>query len=166
MPAHINAARQIKHVFTGNLNAQIDSNPLFPGKERHYLRAQIARITMSCSLIPKGLLEFNEEEAKEVFAEGFTVPSTEELKSTEVWAHRHPQILQVGRCTHQAPAHMNEEERDEYLTGVAEKDPVAERYMALNEDKPWRQLEPPTAWISRVAGDLQPYNPASGDGGP
>ena len=38
-PAHINAARQIKHIFTGNLNATLDTNPPFPGKERHFLRA-------------------------------------------------------------------------------------------------------------------------------
>ncbi len=38
-PAHIRAARSIKHVCTGNLNAPIDSNPPFPGKERHFLRA-------------------------------------------------------------------------------------------------------------------------------
>ena len=36
---HIVAARQIKHLMTGDLNASIDSNPLFPGKERHFLRA-------------------------------------------------------------------------------------------------------------------------------
>jgi hypothetical protein len=29
----------IKHVVTGNLNENIDSNPPFPGKERHFLRA-------------------------------------------------------------------------------------------------------------------------------
>jgi radial spoke head protein 4A len=38
-PAHLNAARLIKHLFTGNLSAAVDSNPFFPGKERHYLRA-------------------------------------------------------------------------------------------------------------------------------
>jgi hypothetical protein len=38
-PEHIKVARQIKHIMTGNLNASINSNPSFPGKERHYLRA-------------------------------------------------------------------------------------------------------------------------------
>lgn len=38
-PQHIVAARMIKHIFTGNLNLSIDSNPPFPGKERHFLRA-------------------------------------------------------------------------------------------------------------------------------
>ncbi len=60
-PEHIKVAKQIKHVFSGNLMADIDTNPPFPGKERHYLRAQIARITHATLLIPKGLLEFDEE---------------------------------------------------------------------------------------------------------
>ena len=48
---------------------------------------------MSCTLIPKGLLEFDEEENKEKYAEDFAIPPTEELTSTEAWAHRHPIIL-------------------------------------------------------------------------
>jgi hypothetical protein len=38
-PEHLIAARRIKHVFTGDLNATFDSNPSFPGLERHLLRA-------------------------------------------------------------------------------------------------------------------------------
>lgn len=60
-PAHVNGARLIKHILTGNLNASLDTNPPFPGKERHFLRAQIARITHATTIIPKGLLELDEE---------------------------------------------------------------------------------------------------------
>jgi hypothetical protein len=38
-PEHIQIARLLRHNFTGNLNASIDSCPPFPGKERHLLRA-------------------------------------------------------------------------------------------------------------------------------
>ena len=38
-PEHICQARSIKHVFTGDLNADVDGNPAFDGKERHFLRA-------------------------------------------------------------------------------------------------------------------------------
>ena len=86
-PNHIAAAKQIKYILTGNLNAQIDSNPPFPGKERHFLRAQISRITHATSIIPKGLLEVDEETNKEKYAEEFAVPGTEELKSLETWCH-------------------------------------------------------------------------------
>ena len=43
-PEHILIARLMVRTLTGNLNAQIDSCPPFPGKERHFLRAQLARI--------------------------------------------------------------------------------------------------------------------------
>ena len=38
-PEYIVMARMIKHVMSGDLNAHIESNPPFPGKERHFLRA-------------------------------------------------------------------------------------------------------------------------------
>ena len=38
-PEHIVVARQVKQIFTGDLNAAVDTNPKFPGKERHLLRA-------------------------------------------------------------------------------------------------------------------------------
>ena len=37
-PEQIMVARMVKHTFTGNLNATLDSFPPFPGKERHFLR--------------------------------------------------------------------------------------------------------------------------------
>jgi len=60
-PEHLMIAREIKHVLTGNLNAKIDSCPPYPGKERHLLREQLARITHSTEICPKGLYEFDEE---------------------------------------------------------------------------------------------------------
>jgi len=38
------AARQIKVLFTGDLERSIFTNPFFFGKEKHYLRAQLSRI--------------------------------------------------------------------------------------------------------------------------
>jgi radial spoke head protein 4A len=48
-------------MLTGKLNSELDTNPPFPGKERHYLRAQLARIQHTCEIIPKGLFEIDEE---------------------------------------------------------------------------------------------------------
>jgi radial spoke head protein 4A len=36
-PKHILMARKIKHIFTGNLEANIITNPFFFGKEKHYV---------------------------------------------------------------------------------------------------------------------------------
>ena len=150
-------AKMIKYIFTGHLNAEINSTPPFPGKERHLLRAQLARITHATCIIPKGLLEVDEETQKEKYAEEFAMPTTpEEVKSFEIWAHQHANILQTGRVTHLAAPTMNEEEKDEYLAKVGETDPVIDRYRTLNEDAPVTGLE--FAWLSKVVGDVQPYN--------
>lgn len=86
-PEYIAFARLIKHVMTGDLNATIDTNPPFPGKERHFLRAQLARIFAATQIAPKGLHEIEEETGQIKFAEDFTLPSTEELKSIEAWGN-------------------------------------------------------------------------------
>ena len=61
-PQHIKCARQIKHIFTGNLNAEVDTNPAFDGKERHLLRATLARIFHATAIVPKGLLTLDDGE--------------------------------------------------------------------------------------------------------
>ena len=53
LPDEIGISRQIKHIFTGDLNAPVISNPFFKGKEENLLRAQIARISHATTLIPK-----------------------------------------------------------------------------------------------------------------
>lgn len=70
-PEHILVARMIKHVFTGDLNADINSNPPFPGKERHLLRATLARISHATQIVPKGLYEIDEESNEMKFTEDF-----------------------------------------------------------------------------------------------
>jgi radial spoke head protein 4A len=92
-PEHIVFARMIKHVLVGDLNASIDSNPPFPGKERHFLRAQIARIFHATLIAPKGFYEIDEETQQMRFAEDFALPGTEELKSLEVWGNVNALIL-------------------------------------------------------------------------
>ena len=54
-PSDIAASRKIKVVFTGDLNRPIYTNPFFFGQEKHYLRAQIARIIHSTTLLPRSL---------------------------------------------------------------------------------------------------------------
>lgn len=43
------------------MNAKIFTNPFYFDLEKLYLRAQIARITSSTTLVPKGLFRFVEE---------------------------------------------------------------------------------------------------------
>jgi len=95
-PEWILAARKIKTMLTGNLNSSVCSNPAFPGQERHFLRAQLARIFCATTLHPKGMFNMepmNEDEgAPEIMkvVEDFPMPSTEDLKTTEVWGNSYP----------------------------------------------------------------------------
>eukprot|EP00672_Neobodo_designis_P018527 CAMPEP_0174839140 /NCGR_PEP_ID=MMETSP1114-20130205/7856_1 /TAXON_ID=312471 /ORGANISM="Neobodo designis, Strain CCAP 1951/1" /LENGTH=549 /DNA_ID=CAMNT_0016073261 /DNA_START=54 /DNA_END=1703 /DNA_ORIENTATION=+ len=67
LPQHIVAARDICKLFTGNLTAAVDTLPAFPGCEKHYLRAQIARISHACLVCPKNTFvqEAAEDEEEE-----------------------------------------------------------------------------------------------------
>jgi radial spoke head protein 4A len=91
------------------LNAEIDTCPPFPGKERHLLRATVARITHSTEICPKGLYEIDEETQEIKPAEEFALPGCDELKNLEAWGHRHPNILKAGRCSHAPPVGIPED---------------------------------------------------------
>ena len=52
---HIVNAKKIKKILTGNLENDIEAYPFFGEKEKYLIRAQIARITASTILAPKGV---------------------------------------------------------------------------------------------------------------
>lgn len=73
-PKEIQVARKIVKAFTGNLEEEILTYPDFPGTEKNYLRAQIARISAGTQISPLGFFTFGggdmgeeeeEEEAEE-----------------------------------------------------------------------------------------------------
>jgi len=148
-------------MLTGNLNATVESVPPFPGKERHLLRAQLARIQHTTELCPKGLFEMDEETNLPKYAEEFNIPGTQELQSLEAWAHLHPIILKAGRCTHPEPVGMDDEAKEEYMGKLAESDKTEERYRAINEDEAISGIN---AWKSSLSGDTQSFNKAGGEG--
>jgi len=65
-PQDIEAAKNTKVVFSGNLERSIITNPFFFGKEKHYLRAQIARISHSTTLVPKNYYRLVEDTPTEI----------------------------------------------------------------------------------------------------
>jgi len=65
-PVDIEASRQIKVHFSGDLDRKIITNPFYFKRERHFLRAQIARISHSTSLVPKNVYRLQEESTTEV----------------------------------------------------------------------------------------------------
>lgn len=52
--------------FSGDLEKKIITNPFFFKREKNFLRAQIARITFSTTLAPKGMFRTLEDNAKEI----------------------------------------------------------------------------------------------------
>ena len=83
----------MKYQFTGNLNASINSFPPFPGKERHLLRAQLARISHGTQICPKGHIEIDEETGAEKLAEEQPDMSTGAMADNANWGHRYGNIL-------------------------------------------------------------------------
>lgn len=157
-PEHIVASRMIKHVMTGDLNASIDSNPPFPGKERHFVRAQLARIFHATAMVPKDppLFEIDEESGEMKFAEEFTMPGTDDLKLIEKWGNLHPLILKCGRCTHIEPEGIeDEEERNAAIDKMkAEDEGIEENFRGIDAHKPMPgQAEEAKPWISKICGD-------------
>lgn len=77
------------------------------------------------------------------------------MKNLETWGHLHPIILKAGRVTHVAPAELEGEERDEFITKLSEKDATVDRFKSISEDSPIPDFK--SAWISKLAGDSQPF---------
>lgn len=63
-PEHVNVARVVLYQFTGDLNAPVNTLIPFKGKEKHFLKAQLARITHNCEIVPGGVFMVNDEDGK------------------------------------------------------------------------------------------------------
>ena len=97
-PKQIEASRNIKVLFTGDLKRKIFTNPYFFGEERHYLRAQIARISHSTQLTARVLWRTKEESKREIEEnapeEGeIVLPSTTVMGNPNSWGHLKEGIL-------------------------------------------------------------------------
>jgi len=98
--SQIVAARAIKKVLTGNLDTSVLTIPWFPGKERHLLRSQIARISATCSLAPRGWYEEDPDVGvKEAENPVDSFPGPAELESADGWVHRMPCLMKIGKCS-------------------------------------------------------------------
>ncbi|CAG5004318.1 unnamed protein product [Parnassius apollo] len=110
-PEQIRVARLSLRAMTGDLDAEVQTFPLFEGTERHYLRAQIARIAAATSISPQGFYTFGSGEEEEdidleeagdmnfnqnPFYQGHTI---KDLVDPELayWVHHGRHILKQGR---------------------------------------------------------------------
>jgi hypothetical protein len=101
--SHVVSSRSIRHILTGNLEAPVLSMPWFPGKERHFLRAQIARISATCTLATAGWYEPDEDagagKIKEAEGALESFPGPDVLATEAGWVHRMPCLNKIGRCS-------------------------------------------------------------------
>ena len=171
LPSDIQAARCTKVHFSGDLERRIITNPFFEKQEKHYLRAQIARITHSTKLIPAGLKRLGEEDPEVIEdntpEEGdIVLPTAEKMSSKGNWVHLSKSLLQkAGRTNHLQPEEGDEEEDPEVaLKRVKDADPAEPRLKPITSDKTVQGGFP--AWTLRVHGDRTNYksaNPAFAD---
>ena len=50
-------SRQIKYLFSGDLERKIVNTPVFEGLEKHLLKAQLTNIDHSCEICLKGVFK-------------------------------------------------------------------------------------------------------------
>jgi radial spoke head protein 4/6 len=178
-PQHIAAARQLKVLFTGDLERDIIANPFFFGKEKHYLRAQIARISCSTALAPAGAKKLDEENERNIVdnepEEGeLVLPNTSQMASLSAWVHEQPSILNCNRTVHVDPPEEGPE-------GVEEYDPEEEKKKIEAADPFEPRLKPITgdrgvamacksvkqvSWVVRLMGDQNEFADEKKPGGP
>jgi len=121
-PTQITASKVVRKLFTGDLNAPVRAYPPFPGAEKEYLRAQIARIVASTTLCPKGKYGLDEEDPKKVVpTEEYKPLPADAMLDPSNWLTYGMGILGIGRTTH--PPVEEEEEEDD---GPKKEKPVLE----------------------------------------
>ena len=143
-PSHIAAARKIKVIFSGDLERDIICNPFFFGKEKHLLRAQIARITHSTALIPAGSYKLDEENEREIAefvpeedSKVEPLPSTTQAANLNSWVHFNASILNNCRTMHLDPPEDNGEEGydpEEAKKAIEAADPFEPRLKSICSD--------------------------------
>ena len=145
-PEQLRTARRIKHVFKGDLNAKIVSNPSFPGTEAHLLKCQIVRISSACVAVPRGQFVVDPDNERKVSAyepvqpdeEGYVKPlEFADLTSLSNWVHHPESLLKNGRVEHFVPETVEQggEEEERYRSEQKLKDPFEPRLKPLSEDR-------------------------------
>ncbi|EGR33830.1 radial spoke head protein, putative [Ichthyophthirius multifiliis] len=159
-------AKQIKYICKGDLNANVQTYPHFNGKEKHFLKAQIVRITHGCELCPKGLYKLQDENDKEIEfeEEAFKLQDYQELLTLENWVHLNPIILKQGRVSLYVDPSLPEDIKEEKLEQLKndDADTQVERLRDISQEKsPFAKGEEEEGdpnWIKREFGDLQQFN--------
>ena len=179
-PKEIEAARSIKILLTGDLNRDIITNPFFYGKEKNYLRAQIARVTHGTTLLARAMWKIDEADPRNIAPEEgpedgseLPLPTTAAMANPTMWAHGVPNILKNCKTQHQeqeeAPADWDPEKEyvpEDYLKMLEAEDPYEPLLKPITADSPVglsEKIKQP-AWSVRLLGDPEEYKHEEVDG--
>lgn len=134
------------------------------------MRAQIARIVASTTLIPKGLMRPVEDSETRDIEENtpeegeIVLPSTNEMKSMGMWVHANKNILKNGTTSLKTPEapegeEWSEEQLEEEQKKLLKADPYAPLLSPINDDKKIavsKTLQQPS-WCCNMMGDGTEY---------
>ncbi len=167
-PQQVLAARQIRVLFSGDLERFIYTNPHFKFRqEKFYLRAQIARITQSTVLIPKGVqrtVEDNDRETEDNADDdgNIKIPSTLEMARAENWVHKNLNILKNCRTAHadpEEPEGAEDWDAEAEKKKIEEADPYEPRLKPISQDAQLQLTKSAKqpSWVVRLCGDPAEY---------
>jgi len=128
-------SKRIKHLLSGDLNKRLVTNPEFNGREKEYLRAQIARIVHSNTICPDGLYDKEEEGGGIVPRddESREIKSTNDLSTLENWVWIRPAFLNSGNLK---ANEVDENEDEENANPNKEvRETTVERLLKVETDK-------------------------------
>ncbi|OQR93006.1 flagellar radial spoke protein [Achlya hypogyna] len=145
------AARALRRFVRGNLDGKVHGHPPFPGSEKNFLRAQIARISAATVLCPAGYFVVTEEGAIEPPEEAPEAKTAADLADLGNWVHYTKEInAQYGRSV-PLPPRTNDDGEEVPWEGEEFADPLR----ALSEDKAgsWRLERLPNT-VSAAVGEM------------
>jgi radial spoke head protein 4A len=116
-------SRALRKIFTGDLEAPVYGYPPFPGQEKNYLRAIIARISSDSVIVPDGVFTPGLPDGVDAEDEsGLMIMANEEMSSEPVpveevadpstWVHMELGLNKIGRAT-PFPVDPDKEEEEE-----------------------------------------------------
>lgn len=135
----------MRRFLTGSLGAAVFGFPRFPWGESSYLRTQIARITASTLLSPRGAFLSDEEEPLVALEnEEFRGVRASQLLDGANWVHSRAKLLGEGRVEAFVDENAEEEPEDDEL------EPLEREQRAMDRAK----KEKPIAILAPASGDV------------
>ncbi|KAF4658774.1 Radial spoke head protein 4 A [Perkinsus olseni] len=158
LPDQIAAARLVKKILTGDLDAPVITWPPFSGRERELLRAQIARITHATRLVP-GNYYAEDEESGEVAANpeysGISSDCREVASVQDYWRHGVDYLINANGRTSWPEVAEPEDGEEESPATVRQR-----RMMARESARPMNAkvgAEEAASWTTKCHGDCAQY---------